>query len=754
MLFGQKGKIGSRLMPSEALAILAPRFAAPKKAIERLKRTPKPGVNLPTKPTQDTGLVERGNRIRGLMLNKSDNKGANFSPSAVRGYVSSNTDKWEEKKYTQYKVHLRGDNGRWVSTKWSDIGELPFLDKLISNEEQYYAVLSAISDVVIYLKEGGHMGDDGENNDCLWDCLVTAVPIPGRLPWKNAEEFKESLGLERDDKVPLKMIRTVEKQSNVSIYVFGTKHPEEELDKDKGWYIIRESKHNSTRGISIDLHYDPEEEHCSLVPFDSLHRMRGKLMPHAHKWYGEGVRLSQPKKGAFFFTYPNTEEGETRVVQRSLKNGEIITKLWSREYFRALKESQEGQRDWVMHSVGNVTKGKKTTPEAIEEEIRYWLDARREILSATRESSLFKEAVDIRMYKSFKQAAVNIWRRENLQFNPDVIDEEEAKWIEEAKLGGLQYSITNVTGKPYIGEAVQYDFNSKYPHIMSQPDFLVPLMKPKFRTYTKNFFKPPENPDDYLAFIGSLPYGIFRCDITEESHFWKPKPSGHYTTYSIIGAIQKGIKVQMTMDGKPNAMVYKRGLVSGEVMFKPYMDKFYSLKKDKVIGAKNMLNQLWGGLVEKERKTLISDGKGNRVSVGEGWKIEDIILIDFEKNHYKVILEKTRDAYYTPFARLKPFLLSYGQLSMEELLFRYADDVLRVHTDGFAMKKHPGEDPLEKFTMEKDGACIGVEMGQLKIEHDGIITLTNVNDYEWSDGHQSGHTINRLKREAEKKNKK
>jgi len=68
-----------------------------------------------------------------------------------------------------------------------------------------------------------------------------------------------------------------------------------------------------------------------------------------------------------------------------------------------------------------------------------------------------------------------------------------------------------------------------------------------------------------------------------------------------------GLKINLICDGNPNFLYYpKECLVSGQLLFKKYVDSIYPLKQLKVKGAKLLLNLLWGSLSESKtfKKTV------------------------------------------------------------------------------------------------------------------------------------------------------
>jgi len=120
---------------------------------------------------------------------------------------------------------------------------------------------------------------------------------------------------------------------------------------------------------------------------------------------------------------------------------------------------------------------------------------------------------------------------------------------------------------------------------MAQPEFQIPMKRPTYHTYDEDYFDDEEN---------NAMCGILRAIIDEDSFLLRKRNTNHYTSWDIMRARQRGLKVRMIQDGKPNAMVYETGKAAGSHMFKSYVERMYDLKERGIPGAKDLLNSLWG----------------------------------------------------------------------------------------------------------------------------------------------------------------
>jgi hypothetical protein len=138
------------------------------------------------------------------------------------------------------------------------------------------------------------------------------------------------------------------------------------------------------------------------------------------------------------------------------------------------------------------------------------------------------------------------------------------------------------------------------------------------------------------------------------------------------------------------------------------MHEFYELKKQNK-GAKILLNILWGALCETNHYNYHCN-YDNKLS------IEDAELTDIRHNNgLKIKCVYHRQHYYkTNWARIKPWVLSYGRAKLFFRYQKYEDDIVRINTDGFYCKTEQNIKPSE-------------DLGYLKYEGTKSINLTGLN---------------------------
>jgi len=269
---------------------------------------------------------------------------------------------------------------------------------------------------------------------------------------------------------------------------------------------------------------------------------------------------------------------------------------------------------------------------------------------------------------------------------PEKITEQEAEWIENAMLGGLMYS-----EKGKYKKAVSLDINSMYPYLMTL-QFGIPMTQGEFKKLDK------------LSDV--FQYGIYRCKIEDpnKENIYKcfRFNKNYYTHFDLTNAKELGLKISLIQDGKANFLHYPKRL-SMKLMFKEYVDYFYNLKKQ-FKPFKKILNCLWGALYQKNTKTYHIN-KNEKINIESD---EFSIVPSLYDGHIVETSNKSR--FKTSYARMAPFLTSYGRLYMKRLMIPYINKIKRIHTDGFIItgdipKNITLSDELGGLKLENKGKC-------------------------------------------------
>jgi hypothetical protein len=233
------------------------------------------------------------------------------------------------------------------------------------------------------------------------------------------------------------------------------------------------------------------------------------------------------------------------------------------------------------------------------------------------------------------------------------VDMYEARFLNKV-CGGLVYT------REYTGKLHKYDINSFYPSIMRSGHLMVPIKKGILKTMTSDDF-------NKLKFF---PIGIYRCNIEKKTglkySFFKINPEGYYTNTDLNVAKDLGLKMSIIEEDN-NVLLYPRNhCVTGTQLFGSYVDKVYKLKSKKITGSKDILNTLWGALTQAWKYVRIIDNDNPQK---DNEFVLEARLLDEEDQRYEIDYNddnKEKKPFRTPFARLKPFLMSKGR----EILFK------------------------------------------------------------------------------------
>jgi hypothetical protein len=277
----------------------------------------------------------------------------------------------------------------------------------------------------------------------------------------------------------------------------------------------------------------------------------------------------------------------------------------------------------------------------------------------------------INIYKcgSFGKTALYVWNKlcsKEKSFNVDKLTKDEEGLLLKCKIGGI------IFGSKYTGSGYSYDFKSFYPSILSSNHFLVPYKCGQWKTITKL---------SEMVFYENLTYGYYRCIIHKHedntiNRFFRFNKENIYTHFDIKSANILGLKVKLINDGQPNVYYYTRKeMKTGIEVFGKFVSYMYKLKEKDILGAKLVLNSLWGALCEAKHNFITVDNDSEYMPDGD---ITDIKVNTDGTSTYYI---RNEQIFTYDWARIKPFLLSRARLIYAEKVFKYSDSIVRCHTD-------------------------------------------------------------------------
>lgn len=295
---------------------------------------------------------------------------------------------------------------------------------------------------------------------------------------------------------------------------------------------------------------------------------------------------------------------------------------------------------------------------------------------------------------TYNKTAVDYFYKITNTIETEPILQDEAIWTEEASIGALIFS------EKYEGPLHCYDFCSFYPSLLKQ-NTRYPTKRGEFKTITQDEF-------NKMKFY---PMGIYRCHITgvKINKLFRKNPKNKYTNIGLTNAKKLGGEINIIEDGNPNYLYYSTEKTTyGKQIFGEYIEYFFKFKREKVPGAKILLNILWGELCSTDVKPYYVTENQKKVSVDNRYihSIQPISdeTIKIETTYYNKIFN-------TDFARIKPFLLAQGRSLLIKVIQPNIDYVKRCHTDGFFTTKE-----ITELPKTAPGCAFGNNLGQLKYE--------------------------------------
>lgn len=484
-------------------------------------------------------------------------------------------------------------------------------------------------------------GGKSYKNDCLYECLDTLIPT-FRYHFPTPESLKNFLNIGRCSLINVTDIPLIEKVI-------------------KDYKINVEGEYISTSKAKREINLTLENEHYSIKK-TNVFKARGII-----KW-DKKILLYRNDPNDFSYVFVTSGANIKRWSYERIK--EIKSKHYKypnpkdvQTTFLAVKCPEDGEDDlikcWDKYYAGAVLLKEQTNG-------RY---------------NLFRST---NLADSVKRRFVEL----NPEIEADELGYDEAQWIEKSSIGAFIWA-----EKGYEGTVFEYDYVSAYASILKDKNFFLPIKKGEFKKLT----------DEEFSNLPYFEYGIYRAKITVQSKLMKENKADYYTHYDLTRARELNYEIKLIQDENPNFLHYsKEKRVSGMNSFEKYIDELFTLKKLGFATAKQLLVMVWGVLVQQYKKsTLYTEGKELKIPDDE----EIVEKIPKNKRQQVIKTVKNKEYFNTPYARLKPFILSKCRMLLSRTIESNYEYIVRVHTDGFLACK-----PL-KF--EKN-VKLGSDIGNLK----------------------------------------
>ena len=287
-----------------------------------------------------------------------------------------------------------------------------------------------------------------------------------------------------------------------------------------------------------------------------------------------------------------------------------------------------------------------------------------------------------------KNMSFYIWNlMRDQKFTFDGCNQEEEIWTQNSKRCGIQYK---KLGK-YKHKVVHYDINKYYTSILMSRNTILPKGSPIKRKISQN------DVDKYNNFY----YGLYKCkiippkgELLENYSFYENK-NNMYTHFELKLAKKLGFKIKLLS----NEFLHYKDKFKASTLFNNFFNRL--LPHSKNIMVKRVMNTLWGLLGSKNRIKKDVDLKKQTATCKDidveknSFLIQDHVLSsDYTFKRVEMTNEienqnKERLFKYNA-CRVTPFITAIGRCKMTNVLQKYVNDVVWIHTDGFIAKCSKG----------------------------------------------------------------
>ena len=494
------------------------------------------------KITHIKNLVIAGKDLISIRINEDKFEKQTFTLKQIKSLSNTISEKLKEEEVNGKMMTslLYGELG-WKSGYLRDFG----IETKLYDPNQLYTLNVAyeppkhIQSFNMYIALGNKDigGEDDYNNDCLYNSLKYYIFNIEKY-FKSPSDFKQFLGLKRDEKVPLKLLDKIElKLKTFQINVRGD--------------FIRSSTVKSEKIINLLL----INEHFTVEKLDK------HLTPNIK--YSEKQPIMYDKK-----TYEAFDGVKKWVISKTDRN-DILYNPKS-QYIIINRENQgfddEGNKI-------NIT---------IEEEYKQFL------LIADTLKTESKGLINLYKSGSYHDASLNLFDRLTKFINPEPILQDEAEFIKLSSFSALIYS------EKYQGELFQYDVKSLYPYIMTSTTLKFPIKRGEFRFY-KTFGDFIEYGIYRCKVEKSEDENINKLFKLNFNNYYTSVDLSNAQTLGLKYNLIIDDKPNFLYWSRDKTITFYE-------VFENYVSILFPLKEGKVKKAKNILNILWGALCEVDKR--------------------------------------------------------------------------------------------------------------------------------------------------------
>jgi len=216
---------------------------------------------------------------------------------------------------------------------------------------------------------------------------------------------------------------------------------------------------------------------------------------------------------------------------------------------------------------------------------------------------------------------------------------------------------------------------------------------------------------------------IYRCKIDGiNKRLFRHNETGYYTSLDVLRALRLGYGVTLQQDGEPNTLKWAMTkCCRGAMAFSKFVKLLFNLKKEHKIGlAKAILNRLWGKLCKLKKNQYIRSDHDPVIELKPDCPIIGIRPNFRDEN--QTLVEREGE-FYSPWARMKPFLLARGRVMISEVAEPIINDVVWMHTDGIVAKIKPNTTGNNLGELRWEGFCTACTVHRKHLRVEGEFKL-------------------------------
>lgn len=544
------------------------------------------------------------------------------------------------------------ENVGWKNGKSMNINNLN-LNSVTPDGSEYDAFdPGKVTNINVIYYSVNTTGGANKFNDCFYLALNEGLNYTLKI---KPFQFKRKLGLNRKDNIPYTMIAFIEDYIKININLYGD------------YIYITPNKY--TRTINLKLHnghYFLYKELCKKY-----------------------IILQEPKKNLIVGYHDRT------LNTYSIYSNEKISTMEAQEYYNMKNACYTNFTtiDYVF-----INKDPKKTIEQTYNDF---------IKNANIVKDITNNFIDIFKFVCIKHCVLWLIDYYNTLIHPETIDQQEANWISQALMGGI-----NHCNKSENTNAYQYDHNSFYPSLMIA-DKTFPIKKGQFVSLKLEDIRKK----------GYYNYGIYHAKITSSvgnNIFFKYNSYNKYTHFDMQMA--EDLHLNIILEDGINALIYPTNehKCKGKSIFSTLINYLYDLKiksnKNPLINK--IMQMIWGTL--SERSKYHENSFNNNIIDLRGEDKEILSLEEVNVDDLKVKYVKSNEVFKTNYARIAPFITSMGRKCIYETLKNIkTENIIQIQTDGFII--------LEKLTLKNTTNNIG----DLRLIKEGICSINNIRDIKW-----------------------